>query len=118
MQTRRRCSRPSRRTTTPRAAPSPAGTERSILGYRTRRNLAIGSESTRLPSVQAARKHLTVAPDLDCPMRTERRDWSHELLEIRRNGVRPEGGVVLSTMRSYLNRMARNGFFVGLIRED
>jgi hypothetical protein len=51
-------------------------------------------------------------------MRTERRDWSQELLEIRRNGVRPAGGAVLSTMRSYLNRMAQKGFFVGLIRDD
>lgn len=51
-------------------------------------------------------------------MRTERHNWSHELLEIRRNGARPAGGAVLSTMRPYLDRMASNGFFVGLIRDD
>jgi hypothetical protein len=50
-------------------------------------------------------------------MRTERRNWSHELLAIRRNGSRPAGGAVLSTMWPYLDRMAERGFFIGLIRE-
>ena len=50
-------------------------------------------------------------------MRIRRDNWSQKLLAIRRNGARPEGGAVLSTIPDYLERMAERGFFVGLIRD-